>query len=98
VEERQASFLLDGMPLVTGEIDRRTDFETGMAAAHQAWRDGRWEPDRLVHDDQAVMVHVRGWSPHRLRARGHRQHRPPRPRSTGVARVYAVNRPNSVGS
>ena len=30
VEDRQPSFLLDGMLLVTGEVDRTTDFETGM--------------------------------------------------------------------
>ena len=59
VEDRQPSFLLDGMLLVTGEVDRTTDFETGMPPAHQAFRDGAWAPDRLVHDDQAIVVHVR---------------------------------------
>ena len=59
IEDRQASFLLDGMLLVTGEVDRTTDFETGMPPAHQAFRDGEWAPDRLVHDDQAIVVHVR---------------------------------------
>ena len=59
IEDRQPSFLLDGMLLVTGEVDRTTDFETGMPPAHQAFRDGAWAPDRLVHDDQAIVVHVR---------------------------------------
>jgi 7,8-dihydropterin-6-yl-methyl-4-(beta-D-ribofuranosyl)aminobenzene 5'-phosphate synthase len=59
VEERQPSFLLDGMLLVTGEVDRTTPFEIGMPPAHQALRDGEWQPDPLVHDDQAVVVHVR---------------------------------------
>ncbi len=59
VEDRQPSFLLDGMLLVTGEVDRTTDFEVGMPAGHQAWRDGRWEHDPLVHEDQAIVVHVR---------------------------------------
>jgi 7,8-dihydropterin-6-yl-methyl-4-(beta-D-ribofuranosyl)aminobenzene 5'-phosphate synthase len=58
IEDRQPSFLLDGMLLVTGEVDRTTDFEQGMPS-HQAWRDGDWRPDPLIHDDQAVVLHVR---------------------------------------
>jgi 7,8-dihydropterin-6-yl-methyl-4-(beta-D-ribofuranosyl)aminobenzene 5'-phosphate synthase len=60
IEDRRPSFLLDGMLLVTGEVDRTTDFETGMPPEHQAWRDGNWVPDPAVHDDQAVVLHVRG--------------------------------------
>jgi 7,8-dihydropterin-6-yl-methyl-4-(beta-D-ribofuranosyl)aminobenzene 5'-phosphate synthase len=59
IEERDPSFLLDGMLLVTGEVDRTTDFEPGMPPSHQAWRDDRWVPDPMVHDDQAVILHVR---------------------------------------
>ena len=58
VEDRQPSFLLDGVVLVTGEVDRTTDFETGMPT-HQAWRNGDWQPDPWIHDDQAIVVHVR---------------------------------------
>lgn len=57
-EDRQPSFLLDGVLLVTGEVDRTTDFETGWPI-HQAFRNGDWESDPLVHDDQAVVLHVR---------------------------------------
>lgn len=60
VEDRDPSFLLDGMLLVTGEVDRTTDFETGMPPEHQAWRDGNWVPDPAVHEDQAVVLHLRG--------------------------------------
>ncbi|NMO50762.1 MBL fold metallo-hydrolase [Actinoplanes sp. TBRC 11911] len=59
VEDEQPSFLLDGMLLVTGEVDRTTPFEKGMPPEHQALRDGRWQPDPLVHDDQAVVLHIR---------------------------------------
>ena len=59
IERRQPSVLLDGSVLITGEIDRTTDFETGMMF-HEALRDGRWEPDPLILDDQALVVHVRG--------------------------------------
>ncbi|MGH7357718.1 MAG: MBL fold metallo-hydrolase [Candidatus Rokuibacteriota bacterium] len=41
VEERRPSFLLDGSVLITGEIDRTTEFETGFRG-HEAFRDGGW--------------------------------------------------------
>jgi 7,8-dihydropterin-6-yl-methyl-4-(beta-D-ribofuranosyl)aminobenzene 5'-phosphate synthase len=58
--DRRPSFLLDGSLLVTGEVPRTTPFETGMPPGHQAWRDDGWQHDPLVHEDQAVVVHVRG--------------------------------------
>jgi 7,8-dihydropterin-6-yl-methyl-4-(beta-D-ribofuranosyl)aminobenzene 5'-phosphate synthase len=93
VEERQPSFLLDGMLLVTGEVERTTSFETGMPAAHQAWRGDRWEPDRLVHEDQAMVLHVRGKGLVVLTGCGHAgivnivRHAK---RLTGIDTVYAV--------
>jgi 7,8-dihydropterin-6-yl-methyl-4-(beta-D-ribofuranosyl)aminobenzene 5'-phosphate synthase len=58
IEERQPSFLLDGSLLITGEVDRTTDFEKGFPI-HQAFRDGEWQPDPLILDDQALIAHVR---------------------------------------
>ena len=58
VEERRPSFLLDGSLLVTGEVDRTTDFERGFPG-HEAHRDGRWEPDPAILDDQALIAKVR---------------------------------------
>lgn len=58
IEERQPSFLLDGSVLVTGEVDRTTDFETGFKI-HQAFHDGEWQPDPLILDDQAVVINVK---------------------------------------
>jgi 7,8-dihydropterin-6-yl-methyl-4-(beta-D-ribofuranosyl)aminobenzene 5'-phosphate synthase len=59
IERRQPSLLVGGI-LVTGEVDRVTEFEHGMPPAHQAW-DGRgWQHDPLVIDDQALVVNVRG--------------------------------------
>jgi 7,8-dihydropterin-6-yl-methyl-4-(beta-D-ribofuranosyl)aminobenzene 5'-phosphate synthase len=60
IERRQPSLLLNGSVLITGEIDRTTDFERGMPPAHERWSDSRWEHDPLVLDDQALVVHVRG--------------------------------------
>jgi len=60
VERREPSLLVDGCVLLTGEVDRTTDFERGMPPAHQAWNGQEWAHDPLVIDDQALVVHVRG--------------------------------------
>ncbi|WP_232666618.1 MBL fold metallo-hydrolase [Pseudonocardia sp. TRM90224] len=60
LERRVPSLLVDGCVLVTGEVDRTTDFERGMPPPHQEWVDGEWRHDPLVLDDQALVVHVRG--------------------------------------
>jgi 7,8-dihydropterin-6-yl-methyl-4-(beta-D-ribofuranosyl)aminobenzene 5'-phosphate synthase len=59
VEQQQPSFLLDGSLLVTGEVDRTTEFERGFRA-HQAYRRGRWQSDPLILDDQGLVASVRG--------------------------------------
>jgi 7,8-dihydropterin-6-yl-methyl-4-(beta-D-ribofuranosyl)aminobenzene 5'-phosphate synthase len=59
IERRQPSVLIDGGLLITGEVDRTTDFEQGLPF-HEVSRDGVWEPDPLVLDDQALIVNVRG--------------------------------------
>jgi 7,8-dihydropterin-6-yl-methyl-4-(beta-D-ribofuranosyl)aminobenzene 5'-phosphate synthase len=59
IEERKPSFLLDGDLLVTGEIERTTEFEHGLPV-QQALRDGEWQPDPQTCDDQALVVHLRG--------------------------------------
>lgn len=59
VEQTRPSFLLDGSLLVTGEVDRTTEFEHGFPV-HEAYRDGGWEPDPSILDDQARVASVRG--------------------------------------
>ena len=59
IERREPSLLLGGCALITGEIDRTTEFERGMPF-HEALHDGRWEPDPLIVDDQALVLHLRG--------------------------------------
>jgi 7,8-dihydropterin-6-yl-methyl-4-(beta-D-ribofuranosyl)aminobenzene 5'-phosphate synthase len=44
--------------LITGEVDRTTPFETGFRG-HEALREGSWQPDPLILDDQALVVRVR---------------------------------------
>jgi 7,8-dihydropterin-6-yl-methyl-4-(beta-D-ribofuranosyl)aminobenzene 5'-phosphate synthase len=92
IEGRQPSFLLDGMLLITGEVDRTTGYEQGFAN-HQAWRDGDWQPDPLIHDDQAALLHVRDKGLVVLTGCGHAgivnivAHAK---RLTGIDQVYAI--------
>jgi 7,8-dihydropterin-6-yl-methyl-4-(beta-D-ribofuranosyl)aminobenzene 5'-phosphate synthase len=58
IEEIGPSLLVDGMLLVSGEVARTTDFETGFPI-HYARRHDVWEPDPLIHDDQCAIIHVR---------------------------------------
>jgi len=92
IEGRKPSYLLDGMLLVTGEVDRTVPFEQGLPN-HEAYVSGEWEPDPLIHDDQALVLHVAGKGLVILTGCGHagvvnivRYAR----RLTGVDQVYAV--------
>jgi 7,8-dihydropterin-6-yl-methyl-4-(beta-D-ribofuranosyl)aminobenzene 5'-phosphate synthase len=59
IEEQQPSFLFGRSVLITGEVARTTGYEPGFPP-QQAWLGGRWEPDPLVLDDQALIVNVAG--------------------------------------
>ena len=58
VEERAQSLLLDGAVLVSGQVERVTEFETGFPIHEARERDG-WRPDPMIWDDQALVVNVR---------------------------------------
>ena len=58
IEERGPTLLIDGCVLVTGQVERKTDFEPGFPIQYR--RRGRdWEPDYMVWDDQGVIVEVK---------------------------------------
>jgi 7,8-dihydropterin-6-yl-methyl-4-(beta-D-ribofuranosyl)aminobenzene 5'-phosphate synthase len=59
IERRQPSLLVGGI-LITGEVDRVTEFEHGMPPQHQAWDGHGWRHDPTVIDDQALVINVRG--------------------------------------
>jgi 7,8-dihydropterin-6-yl-methyl-4-(beta-D-ribofuranosyl)aminobenzene 5'-phosphate synthase len=59
IERAQPSLLCGGI-LITGEVDRVTEFEHGMPPAHQAWDGHHWRHDPAVIDDQALVISVRG--------------------------------------
>lgn len=91
-EARRPSFLFEDSVLITGEVDRTTAFETGFPI-HEAYRNDSWEPDPLILDDQALIVHVAGKGLVILTGCGHsgivnicRY----ASRLTGVERIYAV--------
>ncbi len=78
--------------LITGEVDRTTDFETGLPF-HEALHGSGWEPDPLILDDQALVVHLRDKGLVVLTGCGHAgavnivRHAL---RLTGVARLHAL--------
>ncbi|MBN1245696.1 MBL fold metallo-hydrolase [Candidatus Bathyarchaeota archaeon] len=59
VSTKQPSLTADGMVCVTGEIPRRTSFETGYTQ-HKAFVSGAWKSDPLIMDERAVAVNIKG--------------------------------------
>ena len=58
VENDGPTLLFDRHALLTGQIERNTDFEVGFPL-QEAQRGGTWQPDPDTLDDQALVVHVR---------------------------------------
>ena len=54
-----ATLLADNMILVSGEIARTTNFETGFPV-HYTKRNGKWENDPVILDDQCIIINLRG--------------------------------------
>ena len=59
VEDRGPSFLVDQSVLVSGQVERTTDYEKGFPSHQARTQDGGWEPDPWVWDDQNAIVNVR---------------------------------------
>ena len=58
IEEQGPSYLLGNTVLVTGQIRRTTPFEQGFPVHYARGADG-WQQDPLIHDDQALVIHLR---------------------------------------
>jgi len=58
MEEQGPSYLLSSLVLVTGQIHRSTAFEQGFPI-HYARIADQWQQDPYIHDDQAVVLHVK---------------------------------------
>jgi len=59
VDERGPSLLIDGTVLVSGQVERTTDFEKGFPWQQSRTAAGGWEPDPWIFDDQNVIVNVK---------------------------------------
>jgi 7,8-dihydropterin-6-yl-methyl-4-(beta-D-ribofuranosyl)aminobenzene 5'-phosphate synthase len=59
VEERGQTLLLDDTILVSGQVERVTEFEKGFPIHYVRSAEG-WEPDPMIWDDQNVIVNVKG--------------------------------------
>jgi len=58
-DERDPSLLIDETVLVSGQVERVTDFEKGFPWQKARTPDGSWEPDPWIWDDQNVILHVK---------------------------------------
>ena len=59
VEDRGPSYLLDRCVLVSGQVERTTDYEKGFPIHRALSEGGGWEPDPWIWDDQNAIVKVR---------------------------------------
>lgn len=92
IEDVAPSMLVDGMILVSGEVDRTTSFEKGFPI-HYARRFDSWEPDPLIMDDQCAIINVRDEDLVIITGCGHSGiiNTIRNPQSiTGIQRIYAV--------
>jgi 7,8-dihydropterin-6-yl-methyl-4-(beta-D-ribofuranosyl)aminobenzene 5'-phosphate synthase len=58
VEAKGPTQALDGMVLVTGQVERTNDVEIGWPA-HHAERNGTLEPDPFIWDDQGLVMNLK---------------------------------------
>jgi len=58
IEERAQTLLLHDTLLVSGQVQRVTEFERGFPI-HYARSAKGWEPDPMIWDDQNVIIHVK---------------------------------------
>ena len=59
VRTKKPSLIADDMICITGEIPRKTSFETGYTP-HRIFLDGSWQPDPLILDERAIAINIRG--------------------------------------
>lgn len=58
-DERGPSLLIDDTVLVSGQVERVTEYEKGFPGQTTRTPTGGWEPDPWIWDDQNVIVHLR---------------------------------------
>jgi len=59
VRTKKPSLTADDMVCITGEIPRKTSFETGYTP-HRIFLNGSWQSDPLIWDERAIVINIRG--------------------------------------
>ena len=59
IRTKQPSLTADGMVCITGEIPRKTSFETGYTP-HRIFLNGVWQSDPLIRDERAIAINIKG--------------------------------------
>jgi 7,8-dihydropterin-6-yl-methyl-4-(beta-D-ribofuranosyl)aminobenzene 5'-phosphate synthase len=59
IEQRDRTLLLEDTMLVSGQVERATEFEKGFPIHYARSAEG-WEPDPMIWDDQNLIVNVKG--------------------------------------
>ena len=59
VSTKRPSLTADDTVCVTGEIPRKTSFETGYMQ-HKAFVSGAWKSDPLIMDERAIAINIKG--------------------------------------
>ena len=60
INTEEPQFIADGAFYLSGEIPRRTAYETGLPGNVRRASDGQgWEPDPLILDERFISVHVK---------------------------------------
>jgi 7,8-dihydropterin-6-yl-methyl-4-(beta-D-ribofuranosyl)aminobenzene 5'-phosphate synthase len=60
IDNKAPSFLLSDQALVTGQVERITDYEKGFPYQYEEHDNEKWEPDPWIWDDQGVVFNVSG--------------------------------------
>jgi 7,8-dihydropterin-6-yl-methyl-4-(beta-D-ribofuranosyl)aminobenzene 5'-phosphate synthase len=60
IDSKGPSFLLSDQALVTGQVERVTDYEKGFPYQYEASEGEKWEPDPWIWDDQGIIFNVNG--------------------------------------
>ena len=60
VDSRAPTLLVSDQVLVTGQVERVTDYEKGFPYQYEEMDNAKWEPDPWIWDDQGIVFNVNG--------------------------------------
>jgi 7,8-dihydropterin-6-yl-methyl-4-(beta-D-ribofuranosyl)aminobenzene 5'-phosphate synthase len=60
VDSKAPSLLVSDQVLVTGQVERVTDYEKGFPFQYEEHNNENWEPDPWIWDDQGIVFNVNG--------------------------------------